>query len=162
MASTEKSCLGDLAGELLSLSASLSVDSGSALSEKSTQLQQLSPAALAYIGDAVYELYVRTHYLFPPKRLQVYHHQVVAQVRAESQARHLRALQPHLTEAECEIVRRGRNAASKRPKRVDPEIYQQATALEALFGYLYLCDPQRLVQLLGQLQFMAEDSAPLG
>lgn len=117
-----------------------------------SQLQQLSPAALAYIGDAVYELYIRTRYLMPPKRLQAYHQQVVAQVRAETQAEQLILLQPSLSESEKMLVRRGRNAASGRPKRVAPEVYQQATALEALLGYLYLSDPQRLMQLLSQLQ----------
>lgn len=117
-----------------------------------SDLQQLSPAALAYVGDAVYELFIRTCYLLPPKKLQLYHQQVVAEVRAESQAHHLALLSSHLTEAEQEIVRRGRNAAAKGPKRVDPEIYRQATGLEALFGYLYLSNPGRLAQLLGQLQ----------
>lgn len=160
MASVEKSCLDALADKpLLSLSALLSDGSDPTLSVEALKFQQLSPAALAYVGDAVYELYIRTRYLLPPKRLQVYHHQVVAQVRAESQARHLQSLQPHLTETECEIVRRGRNAASRRPKRVDPDVYQQATALEALFGYLYLCDPHRLTQLLSQLQ-LTQDADP--
>jgi ribonuclease III family protein len=118
-----------------------------------SRLNQVSPAALAYVGDAIYELYIRTHYLLPPKRVQVYHEQVVAQVRAESQAQHLRSLQPHLTDAELEILKRGRNAASKGPKRLNPEIYQQATSLETLLGYLYLADPQRLMALLAQLQF---------
>lgn len=117
-----------------------------------SQIQQLSPAALAYLGDAVYELYIRSFYLIPPKRVQAYHHQVVAQVRAETQAQHLRYLEPHLTSAEREILRRGRNAALGRPKRLAPEIYQQATSLETLVGYLYLSDPQRLRQLLAQLQ----------
>jgi ribonuclease-3 family protein len=117
------------------------------------QLQQISPAALAYLGDAVYELYVRSQYLMPPRRLQTYHNQVVAQVRAERQAQQLRVLEPHLTPNELEILRRGRNAAMRRPKRVAPEIYQQATSLEALVGYLYLSDPQRLNQLLGYLDF---------
>lgn len=115
------------------------------------QIQQLSPGALAYLGDAVYELYIRRHYLFPPKRSRIYHSQVVAQVRAESQAHHLRSLEPHLTPAEQEIVRRGRNATSGHPKRVAPEIYQQATGLETLIGYLYLTDLQRLIQLLEKL-----------
>lgn len=121
--------------------------------ESSSRLKQVSPAALAYVGDAIYELYIRTHYLLPPKRVQVYHEQVVAQVRAESQAQHLRSLQPYLTDTELEILKRGRNAASKGPKRLNPEIYQQATSLEALLGYLYLADPQRLMDLLAQLQF---------
>ncbi len=49
---------------------------------------------------------------------------------------------PHLNSTELEIVRRGRNAATKRPKRVEPEIYQQATSLETLMGYLLLGDRQ--------------------
>jgi ribonuclease III family protein len=115
------------------------------------QVKQLSPAALAYIGDAVYELHVRLSYLMPPKRLQAYHSQVVAQVRAESQANHLRSLEPYLTIAELEISKRGRNAVSKRPRRVALDVYQSATSLETLMGYLYLTDPQRLAQLFAKL-----------
>ncbi len=122
------------------------------LSLTTGQLQQISPAALAYLGDAVYELYVRSRYLLPPKRSQTYHRQVVEQVRAETQALHLRSLIPHLNSIELEIVRRGRNAAAGRPKRVELKIYQQATSLEALMGYLYLTDCQRLHELLEQLQ----------
>lgn len=117
------------------------------------QLQKISPSALAYLGDAVYELYVRTFYLLPPQRPETYHRLVVAQVRAEAQALHLRSLSPHLRNTELEIVRRGRNAATGRPKRVDPEIYQQATSLETLIGYLYLTDSQRLTELLQLLHF---------
>jgi ribonuclease-3 family protein len=124
--------------------------SSAPLSELS--IQQLPPAALAYLGDAVYELYVRRFYLLPPKRLQSYHGQVVAQVRAERQADHLRSLTPSLTEAELSLLKRGRNAATGHPKRVDPSIYQQATSLETLIGYLYLTNPQRLAQLLAQLE----------
>lgn len=116
------------------------------------QLQQLSPIALAYLGDAVYELFIRRCYLVPPKRPQAYHQQVVSQVRAERQAHHLQSLLPLLTPAELSILKRGRNAATGRPRRIDPETYQQATGLEALIGYLYLTDPSRLAYLLSQLQ----------
>jgi ribonuclease-3 family protein len=58
---------------------------------------------------------------------------------------------PHLSESEHEFLKRGRNAASNRPKRLDPEVYQHATSLEALIGYLYLTDPARLFELLGLL-----------
>ncbi|MFW6358001.1 MAG: Mini-ribonuclease 3 [Chroococcales cyanobacterium] len=112
-----------------------------------SQLNQLSPASLAYIGDAVYELYVRTYFLLPPRRISAYHHQVVEQVRAETQAEQLRSLMPHLSEAEQDILRRGRNAAKGCPRRLSPEIYRQATSLETLIGYLYLKNPQRLAQL---------------
>jgi ribonuclease-3 family protein len=117
------------------------------------QVQQVSPATLAYLGDAVYELYVRSSYLLPVKRLPAYHQQVVAQVRAESQAQQLQTLKACLTTAELEIVRRGRNAATSGPKRVNTQTYQQATGLETLVGYLYLTDPQRLSQLLAQINF---------
>jgi ribonuclease III family protein len=115
-------------------------------------LQQLSPASLAYLGDAVYELYIRTRYLLPPKRISDYHGQVVAQVRAESQANIVRSLEPHLTDAELEILRRGRNSTKGTPRRLQPKIYQQATSLETLLGYLYLTDPERLTQLLAHLE----------
>lgn len=117
----------------------------------SSSLKQISPTALAYLGDAVYELYIRTRYLLPVKRIADYHQQVVSEVRAETQAKHLQALQPHLTELEKEIVRRGRNAVTKIPRRLSPDIYQQATGLEALFGYLYLEHPQRLDYLLSKV-----------
>jgi len=117
------------------------------------QLQRLSPAALAYLGDAVYELFVRRFYLTPPKRIQIYHQQVVAQVRAEAQARHLQLLIPQLTQVELDWLKRGRNSTTGRPRRLDPDIYQQATSLETLVGYLYLTNPDRLFSLLSSLEF---------
>ncbi|MEO0946644.1 MAG: ribonuclease III domain-containing protein [Cyanobacteria bacterium J06641_5] len=113
-------------------------------------VSQLSPSLLAYIGDAVYELYVRTQLLTPPRRISDYHAAVVERVRAESQAAYLQQLQARLTETERDIVRRGRNAASRAPRRLSPAIYQQATGLEALIGYLFLNDPARLSVLLAE------------
>jgi ribonuclease III family protein len=122
------------------------------------ELRQISPTALAYLGDAVYELYFRMYYLLPPQRVDRYHRAVVAQVRAEMQARHLQALAPELTDSELEIVRRGRNAATGRPKRLSAEIYQQATSLETLVGYLYLTDEARLKELLHKIQLELTES----
>jgi ribonuclease III family protein len=164
MDAVEQSCLDGADEQIFGLSAVLllqtlcaqgQLDPSQAVLAKA-DLLQLSPAAFAYVGDAVYELFIRTRYLLPPKKLQIYHQQVVAEVRAESQANHLALLQPHLTDSEQEIVRRGRNAAAKGPKRVNPEIYGQATGLEALFGYLYLSDPGRLAQILSQLQLPSD------
>lgn len=121
-----------------------------------SEVQKVSPSALAYLGDAVYELYVRMFYLLPPQRTETYHRLVVAQVRAETQAKILRSLTPHLVNTELEIVRRGRNAATGRPKRLEREIYQQATSLETLIGYLYLTDSQRLTELLQKLNLEKE------
>jgi ribonuclease III family protein len=112
--------------------------------------QALSPSALAYLGDSVYELYIRTQYLLPPTRIRDYHQQVVHCVRAETQAAFVKALMPHLSPAEIRIVKQGRNAATGHPKRLSLEIYQYATALETLVGYLYLTDTDRLSELLGR------------
>jgi ribonuclease III family protein len=122
-----------------------------------TSVQRISPSALAYLGDAVYELYVRRTFVFPPQRIQTYHQQVVSWVRAEAQAETLDRLVIHLTESELAVVKRGRNAAPQRLKRVDPEIYQKATALETLVGYLHLTDPNRLMALLATI---APSAAP--
>lgn len=116
-----------------------------------TQLRQISPTALAYLGDAIYEVYVRMFYLLPPQRPETYHSLVVAQVRAETQATMLGTLIPYLNSNELDIVRRGRNAATGRPKRLNLETYQKATSLETLIGYLYLTDCQRLTELLQKL-----------
>lgn len=117
------------------------------------QALQVAPAVLAYIGDAVYELHVRLQYLHPPRRIQTFHQQVVAQVRAETQAQQLLKLAALLTEVEQDIVRRGRNAATGKPKRLSVDIYRQATGFEALLGYLYLTEGDRLSYLLAQLDF---------
>jgi ribonuclease III family protein len=50
-----------------------------------------------------------------------------------------------------DVIRRGRNAASGRPRRLDPEVYQQATSFETLIGYLYITNPPRLWELLALL-----------
>ncbi len=116
------------------------------------RLDRLSPASLAYLGDAVYELYIRARYLWPPRRISDYHDRVVAEVRAEQQAIALDLLEPYLTDGEKDILRRGRNAATGKPRRLDMKTYQRATSLETLIGYLYLQDPSRLQELLEKLE----------
>ncbi|MEM8603466.1 MAG: ribonuclease III domain-containing protein [Cyanobacteria bacterium P01_H01_bin.121] len=115
------------------------------------EASQIAPAALAYLGDAVYELHMRLRYLLPPQRLQHYHQAVVEQVRAEAQAQHLQVILSNLTEPELQIVRRGRNATGSVPRRVDADIYRQATSFETLVGYLHLTDPTRLAELFSTL-----------
>lgn len=124
------------------------------------EIRRLSPAAMAYIGDAVYELYVRLHFLMPPKRLNLYHNQVVEWVRAEHQSQLLQVLESLLTPDELDWVRRGRNSTSKSPRRINLETYQRATGFESLIGYLYLTNPERLTELLQYLSITSpsEDS----
>lgn len=116
-----------------------------------TQLRGLSPISLAYVGDAVFELYVRSRLLVPAKRIRDYHQQVVAQVKAEQQSAYTDQLNPHLTPEEKDILRRGRNATTGRSRRAEAKHYQKATGFEALVGFLYLSDRQRLFSLLALL-----------
>lgn len=122
---------------------------GSGYSE--AELRGLSPISLAYIGDAVFELYVRSRLLLPAKRIRDYHQQVVAQVKAEQQADYVEQLKAHLTVEELDILRRGRNATTGRSRRAGAKAYQQATGFEALIGFLYLNNRERLLSLLALL-----------
>lgn len=103
--------------------------------------ESLPPLALAYLGDAVYELYVRERVLRESggRRPAQLHRAATAFVRAQAQAEALRNLEPELTELELDVVRRGRNAKSPHTRRhAVPADYSLATAFEALVGYLYL------------------------
>jgi len=116
-----------------------------------TELASISPVSLAYVGDAVFELYVRSRFLLPAKRVRDYHQQVVCHVKTEQQAHYVDQLTPFLTDAEKDLLRRGRNATSGRNRRANAQDYQKATSFEALVGYLYLSDQPRLFELLTQL-----------
>ncbi len=122
------------------------------------QVRQVSPAALAYVGDGIYELWVRLHFLMPKKQMGAYHQAVVECVRAENQAHLLALLSPLLTEEELSIVKRGRNSAVRVPKRLSHSVYQQATGFEALIGYLYLTDSERLAEVFNQLASLLMNS----
>jgi ribonuclease-3 family protein len=87
-----------------------------------------------------------------PGRSQTLHRQVVAEVRADAQALALQRLEPLLKEEELDWVRRGRNRAGRGPRRGDAATYGQATGFESLLGWLFLHDPQRLVELLDHLE----------
>lgn len=96
------------------------------------------PLHLAYLGDAVWELHVRRSLLEgEPSRLDDVHRRAVGAVQAAAQAAALHRIEPHLTEEEKEIARRGRNAKNSAPRRVDPLEYRYSTAFECLLGYLY-------------------------
>ena len=96
--------------------------------------KSMNPLALAFVGDGVFELLVRER--LPVSAL---HRQAVEQVCARRQAEDGRRLQSLLTEEEQEVYRRGRNARVHHvPKNAAVADYHAATALEALFGYLYL------------------------
>lgn len=114
-------------------------------------LSQLSPIVLAYIGDAVFEIYVRQRLIAGTNRKPHQLHRASTQyVSAAAQARLLQRWMPVLTEEEADIVRRGRNTKSGQPpKNANPGDYRHATALECLVGYLYYRgEKERLEQLI--------------
>lgn len=119
-----------------------------------------SALVLAYLGDAVYELLVR-RYLIRNKglgKVNRLHQAAVNFVRAEAQARLLRGLDSLLTEEEKAVVRRGRNTSSQPPRHTDVIAYRHATALECLFGYLYLQgDQERIEELFQEIVRLAEE-----
>lgn len=110
----------------------------------------LSPLVLAYIGDAIYEILVRTTVLTdgnaPVNKL---HKKARDFVNAKAQAEFYFRIESALTETETAVFRRGRNAKSfTTPKHADLMDYRHATGLEALFGYLYLAgDMERVLTL---------------
>ena len=100
----------------------------------------MTPIALAFIGDSVFDLFLRTRIVIgtdvSPKKM---HLQASRFARAEAQAQMVEGIWDTLTEHEQEIVRRGRNAkVNSVPHHADIAQYHAATGLEALFGWLYL------------------------
>ncbi|MET3617686.1 ribonuclease-3 family protein [Peptoniphilus olsenii] len=104
-----------------------------------SDILELSPLALAYIGDACFEMLVRSYILDAKKNPNKLHKESVKFVRAKSQRALFEKVEPILNEDEIRVFKRGRNAKSHTvPKNADPIDYRYATGMEALFGYLYL------------------------
>lgn len=103
-------------------------------------MRYMDTTALAFLGDAIYEVYVRSHII---KKIQggadKLHRASVSYVRADAQAYAIKKLMDGLSDIETGVVRRARNKRSmSKPKNIDPVTYKWATAFEALVGYLYL------------------------
>ena len=117
-------------------------------------LRQYSPLALAYLGDGVYELYVRA-YLLKQGNCPNYqlHNKAKHFVSCDAQQRFLEALLPDLHEDERDIIRRGRNAKShSKPRNALHGTYHAATGFEARWGYLYLAgEQQRLAEIFDKI-----------
>ena len=125
---------------------------------KPGDINSYSPLALAYVGDAVYELYIRTLLLSrgnaPVHKL---HRQSVAFVKAKAQSDIVHKLMERLDPVEQDVVRRGRNAKSGTiPKNADVADYKYATGFETLLGYLYI--KQDFARLLEVLRISVEQS----
>ena len=104
------------------------------------EVELMSPLTWAYIGDAVYELFIRNKLInetnLKPHKLHI---EAIKYVKAKSQAKKLNEIYEMLTDEEKDIVRRGRNTQNHHlPKNLNVQEYMYATAFEALIGYLYL------------------------
>ena len=123
-------------------------------------IRGLNPLQMAYVGDTVHDLYVRSMLLSRGMAVGKMHRQAVRMVSAGAQARMLERIEPELTQEEADIARRGRNSQAKHaaPRHAAPADYAHATALEALWGYLYLSgQTQRLDELMKLALTRTED-----
>lgn len=115
------------------------------------KVDQLSPLALAFMGDAVHTAFVREEVLKGNlNKINNYHNIAKKYCNAKKQQETLESLQDNLTDEEKDIVRKARNCKSKHgAKNFDEETYKKATAFEALVGFLYLKNRQeRLKEIL--------------
>ena len=115
------------------------------------EVNTMSPLTWAYVGDAVFELLIRTHLINKTRsKPHMLHIEAIKYVKADAQVEILRRIEDKLSTDEMEIVRRGRNAQNHHvPKNATVEEYSYATAFEALIGYLYLTkQDQRLKEIL--------------
>ena len=118
---------------------------------KDVDIKTYSPLVLAYIGDCVYDLIIKSMMINKGNnKVNKLHEMTSSYVQASAQSFMMRAMQEHLTETEHAVYRRGRNAKSVSPaKNQSITDYRRATGFEALLGYLYLNkEYKRLVDLV--------------
>lgn len=117
---------------------------------------QFSPLSLAYIGDGVYELFVRTRVIEEHENLPAHklHKKTVQYVKAKSQANSINVMLEQLNEEEIAVFKRGRNAKSNTvPKNADMIDYRKATGFEALIGFLYLSEETERLEYLMNIAY---------
>lgn len=127
------------------------------------ELRMLNPLALAYIGDGVHEMMVRTYVISKYKgTINKLNQRVVKMIKATAQAHVLREMQSFLTEEELGVAKRGRNQKSLTvPKNTSVAEYRQATGFEALLGWLFLNGEQeRLVTIVAEAIRITEELEP--
>ena len=117
------------------------------------EVNLMSPLTWAYVGDSVFELFIR-NYLVQTTNLKPHklHISAIKYVKAKAQREILERISDILTEEEKEVVRRARNVQNHHvPKNADPDDYMYATAFEGLIGYLYLSkESDRLDMILNK------------
>lgn len=124
------------------------------LKKDKREVNLMPPLVWAYVGDAVYELYIRT-YLVNTTKLNPHklHIEAINYVKAGAQAKILEGLMDELSDEEKEVVRRARNTENHHlPKNANIRDYMYSTAFEGLIGYLYLTkQEERLEEILKKI-----------
>lgn len=122
------------------------------------QVLQMKPLVQAYIGDSIYEIFIREYLVGKPyKNVHDLHKNAISFVKAQAQAEILLGIQDELSDREADIVRRGRNAHPHTvPKNADLGQYHLATGFEALIGYLYLTEQRE------RLDYILQKSVEIG
>ncbi len=126
------------------------------------QFIRMNTTVLAYMGDAVYEQFIREHIIDESSSdVSALHRRATGYVKASAQAEAVKALFDELTEAEQNLVKRARNRKPvTKAKNADPLDYRWATAMEALVGYLYLAGRRdRLEEVMGRVIDIIERSS---
>lgn len=131
------------------------------MAQETTDLRELSPLSLAFLGDSVLELLVRRRLVTQghmlPGRLNA---EKVKYVSARAQFREMRLLEPALSEEEAEVFRRGRNASKAMVSaHATAEEYRASTGLECLLGWLYLRGEQARIETLFSIVWDQYDPA---
>ena len=118
-------------------------------------IEMLSPLVWAYMGDSVYEQYVREHIIMQgASKNGAYHRKAIKYVSANAQVKILRELEDSLSDEEKEIVKRGRNSnPHSHAKNADIVDYKWATGFEALIGYLFLMNKKKRLEQIINLCF---------
>lgn len=125
-------------------------------------VRSFSPLTLAYIGDAVYELVIRTLVVEQGNRpVNMLHRMTTAHVKAGAQAEMIEILRGELTDEEADVFRRGCNAKpATMAKNASRRDYHKATGFEALIGYLYLTNrTERMLELIKRGGDLAKEGA---
>lgn len=127
--------------------------------------QSWNASSLAFLGDSVWELYVRRLHFCPPTHASRYRQAVIQNVRAESQSEAFSKLVDSgiLTEEERSVLRWGKNASGTLPKRLSSDrvqrsVYREATAVECLVGYLYMSNERERLHELMEFLDLVQDS----
>ncbi len=128
-------------------------------SNPEVDIHEQSPLNLAFVGDGVFELLVRQRLVertrLAPGKL---HAACVKYVSAKGQNQALAVLEPHLTEQEQAVLRRGKNASKATvAKHATPQEYRASTGFEALFGWLYLTGQNERIEILFELLWQGYD-----